>query len=78
MTLSLLHRLATTQLPVSLTEGRDVDAVRMLTLAGHVQAVIPRPVRTLVGYHQPPATVTAITPLGRQMIERFPRETEAA
>lgn len=78
MTLSLLHRLASTQLPVSLTEGGDIDAVRMLALAGHVQAQVPRPVRTLRGHHQPPATVSAITPLGRQMIERFPREAEVA
>lgn len=78
MTLSLLHRLAAAQLPVSLTGGTDVDAVRMLALAGHVQAVIPRPVRTLTGHHQPPATVSGITPLGRQMIERFPREAAVA
>ncbi|MBP6894759.1 MAG: hypothetical protein ACLGJD_01855 [Gammaproteobacteria bacterium] len=76
MPLSLLHRLASAQLPVSFTEGGDIDAIRMLALAGHVQAVIPRPVRTLSGHHQPAATVSAITPLGRQMMERFPREAE--
>jgi len=45
----------------------------LLILAGHVRAEIPRPVRTLSGHHQPPAMVTAITALGRQMLERFPR-----
>ncbi|KTT16635.1 hypothetical protein [Pseudacidovorax intermedius] len=78
MPLSLLHQLARVALPVSLTDGADVDSVRMLALAGHVKADIPRPVRTLRGYHQPPATVVAITPLGQRMIERFPREPEAA
>ncbi len=53
-------------------DGCDVDALRVLRLAGHVKAVIPKPVRTLDGYGQPPAEVTAITALGRQMIERFP------
>ncbi len=73
MPLELLHRLALQTLPISVTEGDDVDAVRMLALAGHVRADIPKPVRTLNGHHQPPATVTAITPLGWQMIQRFPR-----
>ncbi len=73
VTLTLLHRLSQQSLPVAVTDGESIDAVRVLTLAGHVVAVIPRPVRTLSGYHQPPATVTAITRLGRQMLRRFPR-----
>ncbi|RYF80903.1 MAG: hypothetical protein EOO29_12290 [Comamonadaceae bacterium] len=72
MPMELLHRLAHESLPVSVTEGEDVDSVRLLILAGHVRADIPRPVRTLDGHHQPPATVTAITTLGRQMLRRFP------
>lgn len=74
MSIELLHRLARETLPVAVTDGEDVDAVRLLALAGHVRADIPRPVRTLSGYHQPPATVTALTALGHQMVERFPRE----
>jgi hypothetical protein len=38
-----------------------------------VKATSPRPVRTMDGYEQPPATVVAITPLGRSMMKRFPR-----
>jgi len=73
MPIELLHRLARERLPISVTAGEEVDDVRLLALAGHVRAQIPRPVRTLSGYHQPPATVTTITALGRQMLERFPR-----
>jgi hypothetical protein len=60
-------------LPVAVTHGKDVDAVRVLTLAGHIKSSIPKPVRTLKGYDQPPATVMSITSLGRSMIKRFPR-----
>jgi hypothetical protein len=73
MPIELLHRLARQRLPIAVTGGEDIDSVRMLILAGHVRAEIPRPVRTLSGHHQPPAMVTAITALGRQMLERFPR-----
>ncbi|MDM0073182.1 hypothetical protein QTH90_02235 [Variovorax sp. J2P1-59] len=70
--MTLLHRLAAQVLPVAVTGGAQVDAVRVLNMAGHVKAVIPRPVRTLDGYEQPPATVTEITSLGRSMLRRFP------
>jgi hypothetical protein len=71
--ITLLHRLAEHDLPVAVNQGSDVDAVRVLSLAGHVKASIPKPVRTLDGYDQPPATVIAITSLGLSMIKRFPR-----
>jgi hypothetical protein len=67
------HRLAVQELPVAVSHGGDVDTVRVLSLAGHVKATIPKPVRTLDGYDQPPATVTAITSPGHSMIKRFPR-----
>ncbi len=67
----LLHRIAAQSLPVAVTGGAQVDAVRVLSMAGHVKAVIPKPVRTLDGYEQPPATVTEITPLGKSMLRRF-------
>ncbi|RST53289.1 hypothetical protein [Variovorax sp. MHTC-1] len=73
MPITLLHRLAEQDLPVAVNQGSDVDAVRVLSLAGHVKATIPKPVRTLDGYDQPPATVMAITSLGLSMIKRFPR-----
>ncbi|MET0542516.1 MAG: hypothetical protein ABWZ88_12240 [Variovorax sp.] len=78
MPLNLLHRLSEQQLPVAVTHGRDVDAVRVLTLAGHIKATIPKPVRTLDGYDQPPAVVASITSLGRSMIKRFPRRERAS
>ena len=68
----LLHRLAAQELPVAVTTGAQVDAVRVLSLAGHVKATIPKPVRTLDGYEQPPAVVNEITSLGRSMLKRFP------
>jgi hypothetical protein len=70
--MTLLHRLAAQTLPVAVTGGAQVDAVRVLSMAGHVKAVIPKPVRTLDGYEQPPATVTEITSLGQSMLRRFP------
>lgn len=60
-------------LPVAVTRGADIDAVRVLSMAGHVRATIPKPVRTLDGFDQPPATVSEITSLGRHMLNRFPR-----
>ncbi|HEY2256113.1 MAG TPA: hypothetical protein VGI11_10785 [Variovorax sp.] len=70
--MSLLHRLAAQELPIAVAGGERVDALRVLSLAGHVKATIPKPVRTLDGYEQPPATVTEITALGRSMLKRFP------
>lgn len=73
--LALLHRLAAQRLPIAVSGGRDVDSLRVLRMAGHVKADIPKPVRTLDGYDQPPATVEAITALGRSMLRRFPSGT---
>lgn len=69
----LLHRLAAQELPVAVTAGAEVDAVRVLSMAGHIKAMIPKPLRTLDGYIQPPATVNEITSLGRTMLKRFPQ-----
>ena len=72
MTMELLHRLARETMPVAVPDGQDVDGVRLLVLAGHIRAEVPRPVRTVEGgHHQPPATVTAITSLGRRMVRLF-------
>ena len=68
----LLHLLAAQELPVAVTSGAEVDAVRVLSMAGHIKATIPKPLRTLDGYTQPPATVNEITSLGRTMLKRFP------
>ncbi|MDM0047245.1 hypothetical protein QTH91_22320 [Variovorax dokdonensis] len=73
MSLTLLQKLSMAELPVAVTDGSDVDGLRILKMAGHVRAEIPSPVRTLTGYMQPPALAIAITALGRQMLERFPQ-----
>ena len=75
MSLTLLHQLAQATLPVNLFSGEEVDRLRVLSMAGHVRATIPLPVRTLYGYDQPPATVEAVTPLGLRMLRRFPMIT---
>ena len=72
MPISFLHRLAAQELPVGVAGGANVDLVRVLILAGHIKGSIPEPLRTLSGHEQSPATVTAITPLGRRMLQRFP------
>ena len=72
MSLLLLHKLSMVELPIALTVGDDVDGLRILSMAGHVKANIPPPVRTLSGYEQPPAVVFSITSNGRRMLDRFP------
>jgi hypothetical protein len=77
MSLVLLHKLSMVELPIAVSVGDDVDGLRILKMAGHVTAEIPAPVRTLSGYDQPPAVALAITPLGRQMLQRFPLHPSA-
>jgi hypothetical protein len=60
------------QLPVYLTDGEDIDKLRVLILAGLVKGEIEVPVRTLSGHTQPPAAVFDITPIGRVMASKFP------
>ncbi|MDM0034200.1 hypothetical protein QTI33_18850 [Variovorax sp. J22P271] len=64
--------MAAEDLPVAVAGGAEIDALRVLSLAGHVKATIPKPMRTLDGYAQPPALVNEITSLGRTMLRRFP------
>lgn len=74
MSLRLLQLLTQESLPVSVVDGEEVDAVRMLALAGHVRAQIPPPLRLLAGgHHQPPATVVEVTPLGLDTVRHFSR-----
>ena len=72
MFLQLLHQLANRHLPAVVVDDDEVEAVRLLVMAGHAKASVPAPVRTLSGHDQPPAVVTEITPLGRVFLERFP------
>ena len=72
MPVALLHRITRLPLPLSVTRGSEIDRVRILMLGGHLKATIPPEVRTPGGMHQPPATVTAITSLGRMLLRSFP------
>jgi hypothetical protein len=71
MTLLLLTKLARENLPVVVEGGEEVDAVHILKLAGHVEAVLAKAVRTPTGWMRPTATVTQINPSGRQMLRMF-------
>lgn len=58
-----------------MVNGSEIDALRILVLAGHVRADIPAPLRTLGGHHQPPATVSEVTDRGRRLARRLARLT---
>lgn len=72
MTSTLLHILSTKALPLTVTNGSAVDAVHILLLGGHIEAVMEKPVRTVDGWSSPSATVTRITSTGRRMLKLFP------
>jgi hypothetical protein len=72
MPLNLLQRLAQSPLPATVADAGEIDVVHILVLAGHVRARIPPPEHPPGGRpHQPPAQVTAITPLGWQSLALF-------
>ena len=74
MTISLLHRLATEELPQTLNDANDIEAAHVLVLAGHVRATFYPCVRGRDGrcLHRT-ATVHALTSLGRRFVRAFPR-----
>jgi len=72
MALTMLHILSTTELPLTVKGGSDVDAVHILLLGGHVQANMAKAVRAPTGWEHPTATVTEITKIGRRMLRVFP------
>jgi len=74
MPIALLHRVARERLPFVVVREEEIDFVRILMLAGHLKAAIPPPITSPAGVvvDQPPAVVTAITPLGRRMLRSFP------
>ena len=77
MSMNLLRDLASQELPVEISDAGNIDAVRILIAAGLVVAMVPRPVRTTKNrFEQPPATVTKVTRLGKQMLQRFPKRNE--
>ena len=72
MPMRVLHDLTKTRLPVTVTGGKSVDAVRVLYLAGHVNATFATPSKEGSGYAPLKATVTGVTPIGKRMLSRFP------
>lgn len=72
MPLEVLHFLARKKLPVSVHGIRKVEAVRVLMLSGHVDAIIPV-IEPSLTPSSPVAVVTRITPLGLRMLQSFPR-----
>ncbi|RYE72275.1 MAG: hypothetical protein EOO81_03795 [Oxalobacteraceae bacterium] len=49
MALTMLHILSTTELPLTVKGGSDVDAVHILLLGGHVRATMAKAVRSPTG-----------------------------
>jgi hypothetical protein len=69
MTMHLLSKLAREKFPVVVEGGNDVDAVHILKLAGHVEAVLAKAVKTPSGWLPPTATVMEITPSGQRILK---------
>ncbi|HUD32953.1 MAG TPA: hypothetical protein VMR43_08030 [Variovorax sp.] len=72
MPLDILHVLARKKLPVTVHGIRKVEAVRVLVLSGHVEAVVPV-IEPSLTPSSPIAIVTRITPMGLRMLQSFPR-----
>lgn len=72
MPLDILHLLARKKLPVSVHGIRKVEAVRVLVLSGHIEAVVPV-IEPSLTPASPVALVTRITPMGMRMLQSFPR-----
>ena len=71
MSMLVLRKIASQELPVLVAGGSNVDGVRILVAAGLIKATIPPPARRSAGYEQLPALVTEITGMGRTMLRRF-------
>jgi hypothetical protein len=70
--MKLLDQLYDTAMPAELAESTEVCKLRILRVAGHVYASIPLPCVTLDGrWHQEPATVHQVTPLGHKVLRYF-------
>lgn len=68
MPMALLEELAEVNFPFEVADPEDVDKLRVLLAAGHIDAVIPP-----VAHDQSrrPAIVLEITPLGRKALRFF-------
>ena len=72
MPMKLLAYLFEEAMPARLTEPAELRKLRVLSVAGHVHASIPLPYITLEGqWHQDPATVHQVTPLGHKVLRYF-------
>ena len=72
MPMKLLAQLFEGVTPAQLTEPVELRKLRVLSVAGHVYASIPLPYVTLDGrWHQDPATVHQVTPLGHKVLRYF-------
>jgi hypothetical protein len=77
MPLEILHLLARKKLPVSVYGIRQVEAVRVLVLSGHLEALLPLAEPSLMP-SSPVAIVTRITPMGMRMLQSFPSQKTQA
>ena len=69
MVLDTLKLLAVSTLPKRITDLNKIDHIAILHLAGHIKAEIPEPCIASGRLVQLPATVTAITALGRLILK---------
>jgi hypothetical protein len=76
MTMLLLRKLSVETLPFVVEGNEDVDSVHILKVAGHVEAVLAKAIRTPLGWMSPVATVTKIIRSGRRMLRLFPLRPE--
>ena len=77
MSISMLRELAEKKLPFTVTGGDNVDAVHILLIGGHIEAVVAEPVRTPTGWINPSARVEQITRSGWRMLRLFPSRPES-
>jgi len=68
MPMNLLRRLADVSLPCNVDDERDVSALRILMIAGHIVALIPTQPAMRASNAAPHATLLSITSQGRQML----------
>jgi hypothetical protein len=68
MPMDLLEELADLDLPCEISDRVEVDKLRVLLAAGHIDAVIPPVAHDQT---QKPAIVLEITPLGRKALRFF-------
>ena len=72
MLMELLQDIAELDLPLTVDDAQQIQALRVLASAGHVYATIPLPYVGLDGqWNQARATVHMVTPLGYKVLRYF-------